>query len=107
MIKAQIRHALRGQVPLLTQFVPLLFFLKKMITKHFVRKKDIATPTPKKSGPGYIYTTPQKILANLEVLMKVARERFHVPPWIQLSSFLAFSRKGGSGTMCKFCVNNV
>ena len=39
--------------------------------------------------------------------MKVARERFYVPPWIQLSSFLAFSRKGGNGTMCKFCVNTV
>jgi len=63
-----------------------------MTTKHSPEKKDIATPTPKKIPPGHIYTTPQKILANLEVLMKVARERFYVPPWIQLSSFLAFSR---------------
>jgi hypothetical protein len=43
-------------------------------------KKDIATPTPKKIPRDLIYTTPQKILANLEVLMKVARERFYVPP---------------------------
>jgi len=58
-----------------------------MTTKHSVRKKDIATPTPKKIPRDHIYNTPQKILANLEVLMKVARERFYVPPGF---SFLAF-----------------
>jgi hypothetical protein len=73
----------------LAQDVLVLFFL---ITKHYSRKKDIAPPTPKKISDGPIYNTPQKILANLEVLMKVARERFYVPPWIQLSSFLAFWR---------------
>ena len=51
-----------------------------MTTKHSPEKKDIATPTPKNPEGPSIYTTPQKILANLEVLMKVARERLHVPP---------------------------
>ena len=70
-----------GAGPLiLTQFVPLLFFLKKNDHQAFPRKKDIATPTPKKSPMVPIYNAPQKILANLEVLMKVARERFYVPP---------------------------
>ena len=58
-----------------------------MTTKHSPEKKDIATPTPKKISDGPIYNTPQKILANLEVLMKVARERLYVPPG---SSFPAF-----------------
>jgi hypothetical protein len=66
----------------LAQDVPVLFFLKKMTTKHSPEKKDIVPPTPKKILWSPIYTTPQKILANLEVLMKVARERFYVPPWI-------------------------
>ena len=61
----------------LAQDVLVLFFLKKSMSKQ---KKDIAPPTLKKSEPGLIYNTPQKILANLEVLMKVARERLHVPP---------------------------
>jgi len=65
-----------------------------MTTKHFPEKKDIATPTPKNLRWAPIYTTPQKILANLEVLMKVARERFHVPPGF---SFPAFQLSGGKG----------
>jgi len=56
---------------------------------------------------GPIYNTPQKILANLEVLMKVARERFHVPPGFSFSAFQLFRKKGATGTMCKFCVNTV
>ena len=60
-------------------------------------KKDIATPTPKKSGPGHIYNTPQKILANLEVLMKVSRERFYVPPGFSFPAFQLSQDKGAIG----------
>ena len=88
---AQIRHEgvtnCRGPWGQEARDVLVLFF---SITKHYSRKKYIAPPTPKKSPMVPIYNTPQKILANLEVLMKVARERFYVPPWIQLSSFPAF-----------------
>jgi hypothetical protein len=61
-----------------------LFFLKKI---NVQAEKRYSTPTPKKSGPGYIYNVPQKILANLEDLMKVSREGLYVPPGF---SFLAF-----------------
>ena len=85
---AQIRHEgvtnCRGPWGQEAQDVPVLFFL---ITKHSYREKDIDTPTPKNSKGPSIYTTPQKILANLEDLIKVSRERLYVPPGF---SFLAF-----------------
>ena len=55
-------------------------FKKKINDQAFPRKKRYSTPTPKNPEGPSIYNTPQKILANLEVLMKVARERLYVPP---------------------------
>jgi hypothetical protein len=73
-----------------------------MTTKHSPEKKDIAPPTPKKSLRVYIYTTPQKILANLEVLMKVSRERFHVPPGLSFPAFQLSQGKGATGQCASF-----
>ena len=78
-----------------------------MTTKHSPEKKDIATPTPKNLRWSPIYNTPQKILANLEVLMKVARERLYVPPGFSFPAFQLSQGKGATGTMCRLCVNNV
>jgi hypothetical protein len=58
-----------------------------MTTKHYFRKKDIATPTPKNPEGTPIYNAPKKILANFEDLMKVARERFYVPPGFSFPAF--------------------
>ena len=70
---AQIRRVLDLDLPGCSRFV---LFDHQALSQ----KKYIAPPTPKKSEPGPIYNTPQKILANFEDLMKVARERLHVPP---------------------------
>jgi hypothetical protein len=80
---AQIRRALRATRLGCSYFV----LLKKINDQAFPRKKDIATPTPKNPEGPSIYNTPQKILANLEVLMKVARERFYVPPGFSFPAF--------------------
>ena len=76
----KLSQPLRG----VAQDVPVLFFL---ITKHSYREKDIDTPTPKNSKGPSIYTTPQKILANLEDLIKVSRERLYVPPGFSFPAF--------------------
>ena len=68
-----------------------------MTTKHSTEKKDIAPPTPKNLCEIPIYNTPQKILANLEVLMKVSRERFYVPPGFSFPAFQLSRGKGATG----------
>jgi len=82
-------------------------FKKKINDQAFPRKKRYSTPTPKNPEGPSIYNTPKKILANLEVLMKVARERLHVPPGFSFPAFQLSRGKGATGTMCRLCVNNV
>ena len=93
---AQIRRALRGIGPGCSLFVLLDH-------QAVFRKKYIATPTPKNPEGPSIYNTPQKILANLEVLMKVARERFYVPPGFSFPAFQLSQDKGATGQ----CVSSV
>jgi hypothetical protein len=71
------------------------------------RKKDIPTPHPKKIlARIYIYCT-SKNFSKFRGFNESFAGEVLCAPWIQLSSFLAFQRKGGNGILCKFCVNNV
>jgi hypothetical protein len=65
-----------------------------MTTKYDIRKKDIAPPTPKNLRWSSIYNAPQKILANLEDLMKVSREGLYVPPGFSFPAFQLSRERG-------------
>ena len=78
-----------------------------MTTKHYFRKKRYSYPHPKKIPPGLYILYTSKNFSKFRGFNESFAGEAICAPWIQLSSFPAFSGKGGNGAMCRFCVSNV